>query len=178
MKLMNFRRFDPTYHGKGLDRGGKDEEIVWNLYANNKQELSRVAHSIKRLINTKDEIEKLPALVQDEEESNEGQILSRNHRYRERDPVLVKKKKKRFIEKHGYLHCEACSFNFIEVCGERGNGYIECHHTKPVSQLEKNEKTKISDLVVLCANCHRMVHRKKPWLSMEELKTVLCEHAG
>lgn len=33
MKLMNFRRFDPEYHGKGLQRGNRDEAVVWNLYS-------------------------------------------------------------------------------------------------------------------------------------------------
>ena len=31
MKLMNFRRFDPSYEGKGLERGGKDDEVVWGF---------------------------------------------------------------------------------------------------------------------------------------------------
>lgn len=173
MKLANFLRLDPAYHGKGLERGGKDEVIVWNLYANSRKELSRIAYNIKKFIGSKGEVELLPPLEQEEDESNEGQILSRVHRYRERSPKLVKTKKNRFIRKHGYLHCEACGFTFGKVYGERGEGYIECHHTKPVSELEVKAKTKVSELVILCANCHRMVHRKKPWLSMGELKLLL-----
>ncbi len=71
MKLMNFLRFDPTYHGKGLERGGKDEATVWNLYANNRQELSRIADSLKQFIESRGTVETLPTLEQDEEESNE-----------------------------------------------------------------------------------------------------------
>ena len=33
MKLMNIRRFDPNYEGTGLQRGNKNEEIVWNYDA-------------------------------------------------------------------------------------------------------------------------------------------------
>ncbi len=51
------------------------------------------------------------------------------------------------------------------------NGFIECHHTKPVATLVEGEKTHLDDLVLVCANCHRMVHRGKPWLSIGELKT-------
>jgi 5-methylcytosine-specific restriction enzyme A len=40
MKLMNFRRFDPNYSGKGLERGGKEDEVVWNLYANKPSQIS------------------------------------------------------------------------------------------------------------------------------------------
>jgi 5-methylcytosine-specific restriction protein A len=176
MKLMNFRRFDPNYHGKGLERGGKDEEVVWNLYANKKEELSKIAYFINQSIETRDKIEMISPLDQDEEEGNEGQILSRIHRYRERSRDLVDRKKSQFFGDHGSLHCEACGFDFLKIYGERGNGFIECHHTKPVSQLEEDGKTKVSDLVVLCSNCHRMVHRKKPWLKMDELKELIQLH--
>ncbi|MEX2447811.1 MAG: hypothetical protein WD404_03595 [Solirubrobacterales bacterium] len=29
------------------------------------------------------------------------------------------------------------------------------------------------DLALLCANCHRMVHAKRPWLSVEQLRSHL-----
>ena len=62
---------------------------------------------------------------------------------------------------------------FVERYGPKGNGYIECHHTKPVSELLPNEKTNMDDLVLLCSNCHRMVYRTRPWLSIDELKNLL-----
>lgn len=88
----------------------------------------------------------------------------------ERDP----KNRKRAIEFHG-LNCYACGFNFEEVYGERGKDFIEVHHIKPLSKLEEaveiNPKT---DLVPLCANCHRMIHRRKDdVLSVEELKGII-----
>jgi 5-methylcytosine-specific restriction protein A len=49
MKLMNFPRFDPSYEGKGLERGGKDEEVVWNLYSSNPNQLRELTASIKSL---------------------------------------------------------------------------------------------------------------------------------
>ena len=39
-----------------------------------------------------------------------------------------------------------------------------------------DEKTKLEDLVLLCSNCHRMVHRSKPWLSIEGLKRIIKIH--
>jgi 5-methylcytosine-specific restriction enzyme A len=39
MKMMNFRRFDISYDGVGLTRGGKDEKVVWDLYSDKPQEL-------------------------------------------------------------------------------------------------------------------------------------------
>ena len=38
------------------------------------------------------------------------------------------------------------------------------------------KKTKLVDLVLLCSNCHRMVHRKKPWLNLEELMELIIKN--
>ena len=61
----------------------------------------------------------------------------------------------------GYT-CEACGFNFQERYGELGLEYIEAHHLIPYSELKNGEKRTLDiakDFVVLCANCHRMIHR-------------------
>jgi predicted HNH restriction endonuclease len=60
--------------------------------------------------------------------------------------------------------------------GARGKDFIECHHTKPVSELAVGEKTRLTDLVLLCSNCHRIVHRKKPWLGIDELREIVQKH--
>lgn len=87
----------------------------------------------------------------------------------ERDP----KNRKKAIEIHG-LNCYVCGFNFEEVYGEHGRDFIEIHHIKPLSSLKEavaiNPKT---DLVPLCANCHRMIHRRKnEVLTVEQLKAL------
>lgn len=173
MKLMNFRRFDPDYEGKGLERGGKDDEVIWNRYAAHREELARVASAIRSFVESE-----LPAPIADsvesaEEEAEEGRILTRTHRYRERDPSLVKRKKERVLAMNGSISCEVCGFDFGSVYGDRGDGFIECHHTKPVSELEPGGRTNLSDLALVCSNCHRMIHRRKPWLSIDELRLKL-----
>lgn len=174
MKLMNFRRFDPSYAGVGLAHGNKDEEVVWSLYADKPQELSKLASHIKQFSSAVEQV--IPAIPDDEEEGNEGQVLSRVHRYRERDRTLVTKKKSRFLSEYPRLFCQGCGFDFEKKYGIRGRDYIECHHTKPVSELAVGETTKLSDLVLLCSNCHRIVHRKKPWLTIDELKELVQQH--
>jgi hypothetical protein len=82
-------------------------------------------------------------------------------------------KKISILAKYNKLNCEACDFNFNEFYGERGNGYIECHHLLPVSQMSINHKTKLDDLCLLCSNCHRIIHRKTPWLTLKELKAII-----
>lgn len=68
--------------------------------------------------------------------------------------------RKRAIEIHG-VNCIVCNFNFEAVYGERGRDYIEIHHLKPLSTL--NEPMRVdaeTDLVPVCSNCHRMIHRR------------------
>ena len=172
MKLMNLRRFDRSYEGKGLKRGGSEEEHVWNEFADDPVRLENVVNQIISHIQSDDELPPAEVIPDDEEEGEEGQVLSRVHRYRERDTRLVKKKKSQFLKKHGLLFCECCGFDFSAKYGERGDGFIECHHTKPVSELDVGSKTKLSDLSLVCSNCHRIIHRRKPWLSMDQLQSI------
>lgn len=64
-------------------------------------------------------------------------------------------------------------FDFYEFYGELGKGFIECHHTVPVSEYCNELTTKIKDLALICSNCHHMVHRRRPWLRVEELVTLV-----
>ncbi|MBV9223999.1 MAG: HNH endonuclease [Acidobacteriaceae bacterium] len=96
------------------------------------------------------------------------------HRKRERSRQLVEKRKEAALKETGKLSCEACGFDFAARYGKRGVGFIECHHTKPVETLGDGTPTHLSDLALLCANCHRMIHAKRPWLTIAELKTCLA----
>lgn len=112
-------------------------------------------------------------LTQEDDEFSEGKILLKKHLQRERNVKLIEIAKKKFIEKHGHLYCEICGFNFEKTYGELGKKYIEAHHIKPVSQMAENEKTSIDDIVMVCSNCHSMIHRKKPWLIIDKIKEIL-----
>lgn len=65
-----------------------------------------------------------------------------------------------------------CGFDFAERYGERGHGFIECYHTQPVHTLRDGDKTKLDEFALLCANCHRMVHARRPWLSIGQLRAL------
>lgn len=112
-------------------------------------------------------------LTQEDDEFSEGKYYIKQHLQRERNPRLIYLAKKQFKDKYGRLYCQVCGFDFAKVYGELGEDFIEAHHIKPVSKMEPNEKTKIEDIVMLCSNCHSMVHRKKPWVSYEALRMVV-----
>jgi putative restriction endonuclease len=86
----------------------------------------------------------------------------------------VRLAKQRFRERHaGQLFCEVCGFDYAARYGELGDGFIEAHHRVPWSELNENTLTRIVDLAMVCANCHRMLHRRTPWLAVDELREIV-----
>lgn len=177
MKLMNFRRFDPTFTESGrvgLSRGGRAEEEIWAEFAHDPERCRQVAETIKAVLASagNDEI-RTELAGEDIEEAEEGRVITALHRRYERNAGIVKAKKARVLATFGRLECEACGFDFHERYGVHGDGFIECHHTQPVHALRPGQKTRASDLKLLCANCHRMVHARRQWLSMEQLLAIV-----
>lgn len=110
--------------------------------------------------------------VADEDaEASEGRLLIRRHVAYERDRALRQRKLEQAKISGQPIACEVCGFDFTETYGDRGNGYIECHHIVPL-YLTGPGKRRIDDLALLCANCHRMVHRT-PWLTPPELQNLI-----
>lgn len=177
MKLANFRHWDPIYieNGRtGLAKGNKNEKVVWDEFAGVPSKLATAVAAIRGAIESAspESVALVGADEPDIVEAEEGKVLTRLHRYRERSRALVDAKKKEVLRKNGCLKCEACGFNFAEVYGPAGNGIIDVHHTKPVHTLTPGERTKLSELALLCANCHRVIHSKRPWLSVEQVRAL------
>ena len=103
----------------------------------------------------------------------EGRVLYNVHRTRERSGSLVKEAKREFLKTHGDLHCEVCRFSFKDKYGQLGDGYIEAHHTKPVQQMEPGEVSQVAGLMMVCANCHRVIHRGDPTANLAALRELL-----
>jgi len=77
---------------------------------------------------------------------------------------------------HGYS-CQVCDFNFANTYGSLGEGYAIVHHVIPVSRLGNNYVLNPeSDLAVVCANCHCMLHAEDPPLFPAELKQRIKSH--
>jgi 5-methylcytosine-specific restriction protein A len=181
MKLMNLRRLDPQYtsEGKsGLSRGSKAEEEVWTEFAG---DAARCRHAAEAIMASLDDPEvgttQLGTDIGDEgvQEAAEGRLLTRKHLARERNRKLVDSKRNQALKRYGKLVCEVCGFDFAVHYGDRGNGFIECHHTKPVTTLVEGHTTHLDDLALVCSNCHRIIHRCRPWLSVSALKDLMKE---
>ena len=115
-------------------------------------------------------------LESEEDEFPEGRLLARTHKLRERNPQASIQKKKNVLKKTGTLACEVCGFDFHATYGALGYGFAECHHRVPLSELAESNTTKLEDLAIVCANCHRMLHKARPWKTIEELKKILTHN--
>lgn len=103
---------------------------------------------------------------------HEGTKQHKEHIVRERDRTLRHAKLEQFLEDHGRLFCEVCDFCFETEYGLLGRGIIEVHHTLPVADMEEGHKTRLKDLICICANCHLVVHNGDHYLNMQKLKFI------
>ena len=102
--------------------------------------------------------------------ATEGKQRLVAHLQRERNQTIVRKKKKSAASSQ----CEVCGFDFAEVYGIASKGYCEVHHLVPLADAEGGKETKLEDLAILCANCHRVVHLKNPPHTLEEVRLMLA----
>jgi 5-methylcytosine-specific restriction enzyme A len=80
------------------------------------------------------------------------------------------------LKHHGYSCC-VCEFNFELFYGPIGKNYIHVHHVVPFSEIRTEYVVDpIKDLVPICPNCHAMIHRTMPALSVKQLKDTLASH--
>jgi 5-methylcytosine-specific restriction protein A len=171
LKLANFAALDPSYPGAGMRHGGQRDQQVWDEFHDDQDRLQGLAAAI-RAEASRQQAAPLPP-EDGEDEAQEGRILYRRHRVRERDRKLIRRKKQTVKQRTGRLACEVCSFEFEEVYGQHGAGYIECHHTIPLAQATGPTTTRLGDLVVVCSNCHRMLHRGDPPPTVPKLRQAI-----
>ncbi|MBT2736208.1 HNH endonuclease [Bacillus sp. ISL-7] len=165
---------------KGIFKGLSIHEAV-QLLEQQDSDFSLVIQCLNRINNLIENSQKLVEVITDDIDSEkaeddsyykDGAVKQYYGKRYERNP----ENRKKAIEIHG-LKCVACGFNFEEVYGERGKDFIEVHHVKPLSTI--GEEVTIEpkeDLVPVCSNCHRMIHRRKDdVLTVEELKFMISQ---
>ncbi|CAN3980452.1 HNH endonuclease [Kitasatospora purpeofusca] len=167
----------PDYPGQPTNAGKNDHTVI-RAFIDKPAEMLAAAQRIRELI-SRDDFTPMDASDEDVDsfEAPEGRLLLRQHLRRERNPKLKQAKIKAVLKSGGSLVCEVCSFDFEAVYGERGVGYIECHHIVPLHVVGEST-TRLSDLALICSNCHRMIHRSAPWPTPMELRVLVQKQAG
>ncbi|MBO6522956.1 MAG: HNH endonuclease [Balneolaceae bacterium] len=177
LKLNNFKAFDPSYTGAGMQNYGRLDKKVFEEFESDTKRLHKIANRIREVSSDLDLANKLYLIreIEDEEkfEVKEGAVIYKLHKYRERNTKIIKKKKETEFQRMGKLPCEACMFDFYQKYGSLGYKYIECHHRTPLSEFSSTTRTSLDDLALVCSNCHRMLHRKVDELSVEGLRSIL-----
>ncbi|HHX4788820.1 TPA: HNH endonuclease [Yersinia enterocolitica] len=145
-------------------KGGIGQSNVWFA---NKEESQEIVNRVKLLINggtfhVFPDVDQTSSIL-------EGNPRLVAHLRRERNLAVVKAKKEAALRATGKLCCEACGFDFKEVYGEIGDGFCEVHHLQPLSKADGVVKTELRDLAIVCSNCHRIIHRTDPMLSISRL---------
>ena len=87
-------------------------------------------------------------------EKEKFRAMVTSHLAWERDATLAK-----VTKENAEYKCFVCSERPRDKYGEIGGDYAEAHHKIPLSQLDGPVRTKADDLICVCANCHRILHR-------------------
>lgn len=112
---------------------------------------------------------RFPEEVDTPEQYIEGALKTVSINTYERNPEAREK----CIEHYGYK-CFVCSFDFEMFYGHLGRKYIHVHHVRSLAEIKKEYTLDpITDLIPVCPNCHAMIHRTAPALTVKELKELL-----
>jgi 5-methylcytosine-specific restriction protein A len=170
-KLQNLRQLAT---GRGLGNVSNMDRVIWAELGARPDETKRLANLIRAGMEEADILQATPDDSEDVE-FFEGRVITQNHKRRERSPklrkhLLVARTKK------GPLRCDMCRSNSCVMDPAFEDASFEVHHLVPVSST-KERNTKLSDVALLCASCHRILHRaianEKRWLTIDEVRRIV-----
>jgi 5-methylcytosine-specific restriction protein A len=170
-KLGDIQSHRPGHTGMPT-AGSKLDSEIWKAYDADPKRLQELA----KLIRSGAEVPNHPEddEVEIDDVHQEGRLVYRMHRQRERDPKLRKRKIAQVMKiNNGKLACEACDSDLESKYGSPGAAIFECHHIEPL-HLSGPTRSKIGDVALLCPNCHRVAHRLDPWPTIAELKVHIA----
>lgn len=181
-KLEDLRTSHPGYGGQST-KGGRLTAQVAEAFLADPEGMHRAAQAVRRLGQTIGQPDPVTGETDDVglaegggaavAEAVEGRVFRRLVAVRERDPKLRQAKIDQSRAVRGHIACETCGFDFEAVYGDLGSGFIHVHHAVPL-HLSGEVESGLTDLVLLCANCHQMIHRARPrWKTPDELRAII-----
>lgn len=152
LPIRDCKRFEgwwkkkPYRHSHKLDQN--IARLMWDKVTAENSELSNDARP------TSDPDQRKPADTSGVVRFEEGKVSEIVRELRSRNPQLRAKAATRYGTR-----CMVCEFDFVKVYGPIAEGFFELHHLRPLSSRPAG-LTKLEDVIVVCANCHRMLHRQ------------------
>lgn len=183
-----YRETGDWYHNLKRFPGALFDKNGYIIFESQKAYKSCPQLRIRQDLNVPDGISRIPGYVQvvvngveRAPRSGTSNTYEREMQYREgaafdvvqtryeRDPNA-----RRACLKHYGYSCAVCSMKFSERYGDLGRDFIHVHHLKQISGSSgEHDIDPIADLVPVCPNCHAMLHRRNPPLSIADLKKYL-----
>jgi predicted HNH restriction endonuclease len=81
-----------------------------------------------------------------------------------------------FPDKKNYT-CILCGFDFEKQYGSLGKDFIEVHHIESHTTKSKDkgnhEINPMKDLIPVCSNCHSIIHKQRPAVSIKRMKKII-----
>jgi 5-methylcytosine-specific restriction enzyme A len=167
LKLQNLRSaIDPS---RGLSSSTLDRQLVAEFPPSHAHPLATLASLIRKAISSGEAVEPMP----DDELFVEGQLLTSRHRRRDR------RLRKKLLEQTGddQLVCAICQFVAPPLNRQLRESFFEAHHIRPLAETKGVTSTRVADLSLLCAGCHRFIHKliaiSKRWISISDARANL-----
>jgi len=168
-KLQNLHK---VATGKGLGNVSKTDRSVWAELGLRRQEVASIADLIRRSLKVTD-LENYS--ITDEEDFFEGRLLTTLHKTKERHRK-IRGKLLASRRRRGALSCDMCQCKSISTKPAFEDASFEAHHTLPMS-MAMERRTQLKDMALLCANCHRLLHRaialSHRWLTIAEALKIV-----
>ncbi|MFA4950047.1 HNH endonuclease [Brevundimonas sp.] len=170
-KVQNLRSRET---GKGLSNVSRMDREIWDELGANPVEVTRLASLIRAGIASELGLEAPSPDEAEDVEFYEGRLLTQKHMRRERSPGLRKALLKK-LEGVG-LECQMCGDTHSNLPPEFRAAAFEAHHVVPIASVGAGV-TKLSDVALLCAVCHRVLHRmislQRRWIGVEEARALV-----
>jgi len=141
-----------------------------NAYADRRKDAIGVLYFEESNVSTEEPVADTELL---EFRAREGKAKLKLHFRRERSRDLIIAKRNEVRAEHGCLVCEACGVTEKSLPKSIGEACFEVHHKTPLSQLTSETHTRLADVSLICANCHKMIHRSEPMLTVQSLREKL-----
>ena len=174
-KLQNLRQ---VATGRGLVNTSKMDRQIWEELGENRSKVKQLASLIRSGIKVMEGVKEDAA---DYEVFPEGKVVTESHIKRERSSTIRRKLLDK-RESEGGLSCDMCDCVPSSTNPDLAESIFEAHHIIPLAEATER-LTKVKDMALLCASCHRLIHKaisiEKRWLSIVEARALLrCQRNG